>query len=796
MHVACQLIIRVRIPLSLVAAIVILLAFKPAYAEEVSGAAIYANLCVSCHGPNGEGTKENPSPLVGDRSLQELADLIERTMPEDEPEKCVGEDAQRVAAYIHETFYSAVARERNRPASIEFSRLTVRQHENALADLLTCFTGLAPWGGGGGISAEYRRRAGKQNPQDFHLTRVEKTIDFDFGKGLPTVFPATASEEKKKAESSESEEEKQKKEKEEPPPFTIDFRGSLLAPETGDYEFILRTENGAQLWVNSDDEMLIDGLVRSGDQTEYRRSVRLLGGRAYPLLLKLFREKGPTASIRLSWKRPHHVEEIIPAEYLSTAEIPATFVTTTKFPPDDRSTGYERASTISKSWDEAVTAAALETARFVAAHQDKFAGVNPGASSDEADRLRRRFAKRFVRRAFRQPLTDEEREIFVDRQFKEATSPEIAIKRIVLLALKSPQFLYREYGQSEFDDYSIAAFLSFTLWDSPPDQILLNAARAGELSTTEQVDAQVDRMLLDKRCRTKTLEFFHHWLRIDDFPDLVKDSATFPDFSPQLLSDLRVSLDLFLNELLTGSTWDFRELLQSDALYLNGRLGRFYGADLADDAPFQKVPLTAQRRAGVLTHPLLMSDFAYDKRTSPIHRGVFLTRNILGRRLKQPPEAIAPLAPDLHADLSTRERVLLQTSPGACQTCHAMINPLGFSLENFDAVGRYREYEEERPVDARGSYTNRDGQVVEFAGSRELADFLVRSTDVHEAFVERIFQYVVKQPVRAFGKDRISQLTQSFATHEFNIRMLLKEIVMSSLVTVRTDRSPSPLTTD
>lgn len=99
-------------------------------------------------------------------------------------------------------------------------------------------------------------------------------------------------------------------------------------------------------------------------------------------------------------------------------------------------------------------------------------------------------------------------------------------------------------------------------------------------------------------------------------------------------------------------------------------------------------------------------------------------------------------------------------------------------------------------MDARGSYTNRDGQVVEFAGSRELADFLVRSTDVHEAFVERIFQYVVKQPVRAFGKDRISQLTQSFATHEFNIRMLLKEIVMSSLVTVRTDRSPSPLTTD
>lgn len=796
MHVARQLIIRVRMPLSLVAAFVtVFTANTSAYAAELTGAAIYANLCVSCHGPNGEGTKENPSPLVGDRSLQELADLIERTMPEDEPEKCVGKDAQKVAAYIHETFYSAVARERNRPASIEFSRLTVRQHENALADLIASFSGLAPWCGGGGLSADYRRRADNQNAQDLHVTRVEKTIDLDFGKELPTVFPAPVPEEEKKAESNESEEEKQNKKKEEPLPFTIDFRGSLLAPETGDFEFVLRTENGAQLWINSDD-MLIDGLVRSGDQTEYGRTIRLLGGRAYPLRLKFFREKGPTASIRLSWKRPHHVEEVIPAEYLSTALVPATFVTTTKFPPDDRSTGYERASTISKGWDEAVTSVALETAHFVAGHLDKLAGVKPGASTEEADRLRHRFAKRFVRRAFRRPLSEEERNFFVARQFKEATSPEIAIKRIVLLALKSPQFLYREYGRSEFDDYSTAAFLSFTLWDSPPDQILLTAASAGELSTTAQIDVQVDRMLLDRRCRTKVLEFFHHWLRIDDFPYIVKDSEAFPDFSPQLLSDLRVSLELFLNELLTGDTWDFRELLQSDSLYLNGRLGRFYGADLTSDAPFQKVPLATQRRAGVLTHPLLMSDFAYDKRTSPIHRGVFLTRNVLGRRLKQPPEAIAPLAPDLNADLSTRERVHLQTSPGACQTCHAMINPLGFSLENFDAVGRYREYEEEHPVNAHGSYTNRDGQTIEFSGSRELAKFLVDSSDVHEAFVERFFQFVAKQPVRAFGKDRLSQLTQSFTTHEFSIRMLLKEIVMSSLATVRSDRSPSPRTND
>src|SRR5688572_30235614 len=103
---------------------------------------------------------------------------------------------------------------------------------------------------------------------------------------------------------------------------------------------------------------------------------------------------------------------------------------------------------------------------------------------------------------------------------------------------------------------------------------------------------------------------------------------------------------------------------------------------------------------GVITHPYLLSAFAYTSTSSPIHRGVFVSRSLLGRTLRPPPEAVAPLAPDLHADLTTRERVLLQTKAQACQTCHGMINPIGFSLENFDAIGRYRVQEKEKPVDA------------------------------------------------------------------------------------------------
>ncbi len=157
------------------------------------------------------------------------------------------------------------------------------------------------------------------------------------------------------------------------------------------------------------------------------------------------------------------------------------------------------------------------------------------------------------------------------------------------------------------------------------------------------------------------------------------------------------------------------------------------------DAPFQKVYLDPRERAGVLTHPYLMASFAYTASSSPIHRGVFIARSVLGRVLRPPPEAVAPLAPDLHPDLTTRQRVTLQTKAESCQSCHGMINPLGFTLEHFDAVGRYRKDEKGRPIDATGSYETRTGEIVKFDGVRELAAFLAGSEETHTAIVQQLF---------------------------------------------------------
>src|SRR5262249_49942806 len=147
----------------------------------------------------------------------------------------------------------------------------------------------------------------------------------------------------------------------------------------------------------------------------------------------------------------------------------------------------------------------------------------------------------------------------------------------------------------------------------------------------------------------------------------------------------------FVEDVVWDGDSDFRRLLLSDELFLNGRLAKFYGVSLPEDAPFTKVKLDPGQRAGVLTHPYLIAAFAYTGASSPIHRGVFLARNVLGVTLRPPEDAFTPLAESLHPDLTTRERVSLQTKPAGCQVCHGTINALGFTLEHFDAVGRFRD---------------------------------------------------------------------------------------------------------
>jgi hypothetical protein len=735
--------------------------------EAHPGEKIYRDKCAKCHGVAGEGSEDQyPEPLVGDRSIQQLASLIATTMPEDKPGSCVGEEAEKVSAYIFEAFYSPAAQARNNPVRIELSRLTVRQYRHAITDLIGSFREPMGTPGEPGLSGEYYKSR-RSRSSDRVLKRVDPQINFQFGESSP--LPEV-----------------------EPREFSMEWEGAVLAPDTGEYEFILQTENSARVWVNDLQQPLIDAYVKSGTDTEYRQAIRLLGGRLYPLRIeyskaqqgvdqsKEEKEKKPIgkASIVLMWKLPQRVPEVIPQRYLSSRLVPGSFVLQTPFPPDDRSVGYERGTSVSKAWDEATTDAAIEVASYISSQFEKLSKIDD-RDSDRANKARE-FCRQFAERAFRRPLTDEEKELFIERHFNEVKDVDSAVKRVILLVLKSPRFLYREPTGRDVDAYDIASRMSFGLWDSLPDPELLKAAAAGELATREQRTSQAERMVGDLRTRAKVREFLLQWLKVDQVPDVLKDSERFPEFNVETASDLRTSLDLFLEDVVWSDSSDFRQFLLSDSLFLNGRLSKFYGAELPENAPFQKVQLQPEARAGVLSHPYLMASFAYTSTSSPIHRGVFIARSLLGRSLRPPPDAVTPLPPELHADLTTRERIILQTQSESCQTCHSMINPLGFTLEHFDAVGRYRKEEKGRPVDASGLYQTRSGEMAKFQGVRELAAFLAASDETHSTFVEQLFHYLVKQPIRAFGSEGQPQLQQYFAKNDFNIRKLLVEMMVVS----------------
>lgn len=721
---------------------------------KIDAAAYYKDTCAACHGEKGEGTDVFKSPLAGDLSLKQLTEYIDKTMPEGSPEDCVGEEAEAVARYIYDAFYSPIAQARNRPARVELSRLTVRQHQNALADLLGSFGQQATVKSERGLKAEYysSRNFRKNN---IAIERIDPVIDFDFGESSPDP------------------------EKIKPEEFGIRWHGSILAPVTGEYQIILHSSNAVRLWLNNSETPLIDARVRSGDRTEYTATIHLLAGRPHYLRLELFKQKDKKSSARLEWVPPGGVQSVIPNHCLTPHWAPELFVLTTPFPPDDRSLGYARGTAVSEEWDRATTYAALETAGFVVDRLKRFAG------GPQPERLRK-FSERFAELAFRRPLTKDEKELFIDKQFKAAEHPIDAVKRVILLSLKSPRFLYLETGLGPLDDYAVASWLSFGLWDSIPDKMLLEEAKQGRLKTREQIVQQAQRMVNDHRAQAKLHDFLHLWLNMDRLHELSKDPERFPGFDEKIVADLRTSLDLFLEEVLSSDSCDFRQLLLADRVYLNDRLAKFYEVDSAEVGPqFKPIEWQPEVRAGVLSHPYLLAGFSYREASSPIHRGVFLTRNVLGRMLKPPPIAVAPLPVDLHPNLTTRQRVTLQTDSAECMRCHETINHLGFALENFDAVGRFRTKEGESPVDSSGHYTTREGNEVRFEGAEQLAQYLAGSPEVHAAFAERLFQNALKQPVRAFGDDFHQHLCDNFTKQGFNIRKLAADAVAESILRAR-----------
>lgn len=758
------------------------------------GADIFRESCAECHGQRGEGVQDVYSNvLAGDLTATGLAKVISRTMPEGSPEECVGEDAATVAQWMHAEFYGEAAQIRNNPPRVTFGRLTGPQLRQSLADLYAQQAGIASTVEERGLLADYFDAA-NFSKDSRKIQRTDPVIEFDFGKEGPGSDIN-------------------------PEEYGIHWKGGLLITETGQYEITIRSTCSFTCQLGDYGRMFIDNHVQSGDATEFRKSLSFTGGRVYPLQIKMRQRKRkteqPPVRIALSWTPPGGTEQIIPQHHLLPTSVPPTFALQTWLPPDDRSYGFERGSSVDREWDESTTNAAIEFAGIAATELwPRFQRRHKEVSDENRKRLKM-FLSEIVACAFRGPIDADTRALYIDRQIEGIEDDTAAIRRVLLAALKSPRFLYPSLNQQQSVSQQHASRLVLTLFDSlPSDKALMKQVGQNQLETPEQIRAAAQQMVTDYRTQFKTRELMTEWLNLGRLTDISKDDTRFPGFDARLISELRSSLYRFLDSVIWSDTSDYRQLFNTAPPLESSLAAAYYGA--IEESELQEQPSpeaeapsaseTEEQNAsdaseenasepeqqsndaadpitqpfGLLTHPFLMSGLAYRDSTSPIHRGVFLIRHVLGRTIRPPNAAFTPLSPDLHPDLTTRERVQLQTSPEGCQICHRKINGLGFVLENLDATGRYRTEEHGRTVEASGFYETRSGEEVTFAGPKALAEFLASSDDAHRAFTERAFLHFVKQPPGAWGSETLDRLTAGFRASNYNIRELLVEIAVTA----------------
>lgn len=351
--------------------------------------------------------------------------------------------------------------------------------------------------------------------------------------------------------------------------------------------------------------------------------------------------------------------------------------------------------------------------------------------------------------AWRRPLVAAERERLValyeiglaDGTFHDAS-------RMLLEAmLLSPHFLYVvEVGEPEqpgvyrLDDWELATRLSYSLCESPPDASLRAAAAAGQLHTREQLREQALR-LLDEPCGRETVaRFYRQWLHLEQLAGLARDPAVYPDYVAATMPDAMArEADRFLAELTWNEDASFAELMTADHTWVDASAAALYGLEVEGDA-LVRVELPPERM-GLLTLPGVLTVTSKFSQTSPVHRGAFVIRDLLCGELSTPPGDVDITPPELDPSLTTRERWAAHSEQPACAGCHARLDPIGFALEEFDAIGRHRTTENGKPIDASGGLPDlgvADGDLV---GGVALAEVIAASDEAALCFAKQWFRF-------------------------------------------------------
>ena len=401
----------------------------------------------------------------------------------------------------------------------------------------------------------------------------------------------------------------------------------------------------------------------------------------------------------------------------------------------------------------------------------------------------RRIVATVARRAYRRPVTEADLQVLLG--FYEAGrrdgSFEDGIGRALQRVLVSPEFLFRIERDAPGDapgpvrpleDLELASRLSFFLWSSIPDDELLDLAEEGRLGDANVLHAQVRRMLRDPRSRALVDNFGGQWLYLRNLAGAAPDPIQFPDFDDNLRQAMQRETELFFERVIREDRGAL-EFLTSRTTFLNERLARHYGVPRIYGSHFRPVTLSDRNRAGVLGHASLLTATSYANRTSPVTRGKWILENIIGA----PPPPPPPDVPELEDETpdgrvrSMRERMEQHRKNPSCAVCHAQMDPLGLALENFDAVGRWRERSEsDAPVDASGVLP--DG--TRFDGPQGLRTVLEsRAEEFVTTLTEKLLTYAVGRGVELADAPVVRRIVRDAARDDYRFSSLIRGVVDS-----------------
>ncbi|MCS6912455.1 MAG: DUF1592 domain-containing protein [Myxococcales bacterium] len=444
------------------------------------------------------------------------------------------------------------------------------------------------------------------------------------------------------------------------------------------------------------------------------------------------------------------------------------------------------ALTISERAAEQYEAAALSLARQVfgdAARRQALLGCAPSAPDDACARSA---LLRLGRRVWRRPLQPDELEglLRLSRQVAASLQSNLAgLEYATAALLQSPHFLFRvERGEPDpehpgslrYTAYEMASRLSYFLWNSGPDEALLDAAERGELLHEAGLRTQTARLLAAPPARAALAGFFAELFALERLGHVVKDAALFPQFRPSLVEAMRQEVLRQVDELVFVRNGDYRDLLDGDITFVNGELARLYGLPGVSGPDLVRTQLPAGRRAGLLGTAAVLSLHAHATLTSPTLRGKFVRQQLLCQDIPPPPPGVTTsLPPPTGRPQTVRERLAQHRQDPACRSCHERMDPLGLGLEHFDPIGAFRTQDNGLPVDGRGDL---DG--TPFEGPRELGRLLRGHAAIGLCLVRQLYRHATGHLESAAEEAGVQALWQRFVRGH-NVKELVYDLVLS-----------------